>query len=395
MHRILFLTFSIFLFVSCEGKFQNQEDASIENTILMVENTQEMNLNLYYEGNSFISFLMGEYADKSNPEKFIKLDIYKKYYTDSDKDVLRIIIFIENLKIKLLKEAGENYWDVKDKDPNCLVWKKMDTKLNYIQLSEYNLKALKDKNKNNLSNSIFTIDEYNPSKIGLELWNELIRFRRNFVDRSGTYAHGENFYSLKTRNINSFSSQQDLIDKVSEMLSENTINKMDDSKYLSDIYQKYSFQEWTTNSKGKKTHWINKRFSNQNLVGALFNLTELQYRILSMRKIAYTYKYYGHFGNCSYDFNRIESLAKGPAVAKVGDEIQIKVLLAAYNDFVNPTLESKSPFISISKPSDGYVYVTVKVKKGKTKYHGDISIKARSGIKQTKPWEWEVVGIEE
>jgi gliding motility-associated protein GldM len=132
----------------------------------------------------------------------------------------------------------------------------------------------------------------------------------------------------------------------------------------------------------KGVHWIGKTFDHAPLVGAIASLTALQQEILAARASAVAH-IKSRVSTGEYSFNKIVGLAYGPAVANSGDEVELKVMMAAFDTDNQPTVTGPGA-ITVA---DGQGIVKVRVSGGaEMPVSGTVSIKNKSGATKTEKW---------
>ncbi|NDC93641.1 MAG: hypothetical protein EB087_08040, partial [Flavobacteriales bacterium] len=97
------------------------------------DNTQRSNENLYFKGEESKSTLIEEVETLNKPKdkaKKAKIKTYLSIITKLDKETGKMIRFIDDIKFKLLTEAGEEYDknSPKLKDKEFIIWSKYNYK---------------------------------------------------------------------------------------------------------------------------------------------------------------------------------------------------------------------------------------------------------------------------
>jgi hypothetical protein len=91
-------------------------------------------------------------------------------------------------------------------------------------------------------------------------------------------------------------------------------------------------------------------------------------------------------GGGEYSFNKIMALAYGPEVANAGDELNVEVLMAAFDSDKQPEVTYNGSVVK--EVADGKGIIKTKASSGSEMVmKGTITIKNKSGIGKTLPWE--------
>jgi gliding motility-associated protein GldM len=166
------------------------------------------------------------------------------------------------------------------------------------------------------------------------------------------------------------------------MIAKNKVNVNDDGEVLKNIYMELTKPERVDMDEEKAVHWIGKTFDHAPLVGAVASLTAMQQEILAARATAVAH-IKSRVSTGEYSFNKIVGLAYGPAVANSGDEVELKVMMAAFDTDNQPTVTGPGA-ITVA---DGQGVVKVRVSGGaEMPVSGTVSIKNKSGATKTEKW---------
>ena len=351
--------------------------------VAIEENTQKSSITHLDRGNSAKSDLSGELADKTNPiEKIKKIKYYLGIIDQIDAETAKRIKEIDDLKLNILKESGEDITKIKDKDKESIVWVPY-SKANPLLPTRLNLMAVQAKDQYDVPMHIIVGEEIkNPKGDGLKLWNSYNDFRNTVCKLVGTYKIGTKGYTLNPTNINKFKDNDDLAKQVDIMFAKNKVNINDDGEVIKNIYMELTKPERVDMDEEKGVHWIGKTFDHAPLVGAIASLTALQQEILAARASAVAH-IKSRVSTGEYSFNKIVGLAYGPAVANSGDEVELKVMMAAFDTDNQPTVTGPGA-ITVA---DGQGIVKVRVSGGaEMPVSGTVSIKNKSGATKTEKW---------
>jgi|GEM_PF-2523244 len=383
-----------FLLIMCSCN-SDRTDSMIENMIVMEDQLQISNLMLEERGSSYWGDLNSDIKttpnNEENKSRLKKLNEISVSMHNINDDAVQIIAEIEAIKVDLLKKSGENFWTENNEETHSILWRKY--KKGEVIPARYNLSAVKDKANSSGVAEIFTDNgPTSPSGKGLQLWNDFINFRNQVVEHTGTYEAYGKHYSIHPISINHFSSYESLSKRVRSMISNSDCCHKEDGQALGDIYMNLTKQE-LVNSKGGKVHWIYKVFHGASVIEALSALTSMQQDILAARALA-TAHCRSKLLSCFDGFTSIMPLATGPSIAKAGDAVNIRVLMAGYDDYSLPTVTAQNKKdATIFYPKDGTGIVSFKAVPGLQTIRGTVSIKNNSGAVKTEKWEWTVNGV--
>jgi gliding motility-associated protein GldM len=121
-------------------------------------------------------------------------------------------------------------------------------------------------------------------------------------------------------------------------------------------------------------------------VAALASLSSMQKEILTARADAVSL-IRQRVGGGEYAFNSIMAIAHGPEVANAGEEIDLQVLMVAYDSDKQPVVKMNGAELPKDQIHDGKGYINVKGSGSEMKLSGTITILNKSGIPKTLPWE--------
>lgn len=393
MIRFSFFVFIVVLFASCSDTVVKSDEQLIDQIVVMEEQMQRMNIVQLDRGNGFNGDIKEEIVSTPRMQEMKAKKSRLEYIFDKmqeiDDETSTIISFIDECKMELLKNAGEDVKTVDKNNPSAIIWRAYDPKLSPTKPARMNLWAVKDKSNAKVTNSYFVnSDGINPANKGKELWDKLNEYRVNLVKSAGSYSWSENEYSIAPIDINSFRDNESLLKLVDEMLNSSNINFREDHQVLIDLYMSLTHQEWY-NLEGAKTHWISATFNNSPLVASIASLTSLQHDILSARALAMAH-FKSKVSTDEYGFNKIMPLATGPSTAFEGEEIRIEVIMAAFDSDNQPRVTIDNSTATVSYDGEGKGIVSVIPKKGMNTIKGTISIKNKSGVEKTENWEYKV-----
>lgn len=373
------------------------------------DNTQRSNENLYLKGQESFSALSAEYAlltEKNEPKdqaKKEKIKTYLSIISKLDSETGKMIQFIDGLKFQLLTDAGEEFDknNPKPKDRNFIVWSKFNPK-EPVKPIRFNLFKVEHKDNFDVPMNLLVGSDIGKisSPKGMELWKKFNDLRRSMVEIAGTYSEGigqdgvEKKWNVKVGDINKFTDSKDLQNQLQKMLkaSGNRVNP-EDSPIIQLVYELMSKNEFDQYGEDKKqVHWLGRTFDHAPLVGALASLSSLQNDILQSReKLIVLLK--SKVSSGDFSFNQIEAFVAGDAVVTSGQELNLKVTMAAYDTDKNPTVVINGAGTQETEAG------AVKVKKivsgnGEQTITGNVTILSKSYIPYTKNWSHKYVIVD-
>lgn len=389
--KALYIIGLALLISACGGDEQEASDANLNTIIELEEKIQRMNIIQLGLGDSQIGEVKGELISSRTDSEFqrrndkFNIEITAMAHIDKVSEVM--IHRIDLLKLELLKAAGEDVSVAKNKIPDAILWSNYDRLDNPCRPIRMNLFAIKDRDNHEVVTKMFVDASGNqPSKTGKGLWDAFIQFRADIVSITGTYYLGREDFSINPKAINDFSDWRGLDVRIRKMIESNPINKHEDTQVLIELYSNLTKQE-IIKVNGTRPHWIAYKFNNVSLVGAIAELTALQQDILAARGMALTH-WKMKVASCGNSFNKIIPLAYGPSLAINGEEIEIMVMMAAFDSDREPEVTTYYSGAKIEYREDGIGYVTVKPKKGMNTIRGTVSITNKSGVRKTEEWEY-------
>jgi hypothetical protein len=351
--------------------------------VAIEENTQKSNGMQVDRGSEFISDVSNEMAStnpKDNAEKLRKLKKVMKQMQEVDKLSASFILEIDQVKMELLKESGEEVSTVKPEDKETIIWEKGSG----CRPTRMNLMAVQAKDQYDVPMYILIGDDIkNPTGKGKQIWNDFNGFRSKLIQTMGTYQEGKKSYSINPKAINEFKNNQDLRKQVKQMLLSSKANLRDDEEIMSSIYMNLTKPERVTQNDMEGVHWIGQTFDHAPLVAALASLSSLQQDVLSARSLALAHLK-SKVSTGEYSFNSIVGLAYGPSFANTGDDVELNVMMAAYDSDNQPTVNYNGTSF---KGTGGKGVIKTKIGTGTEQVMtGTVSIKNKSGLVKTEKW---------
>lgn len=382
----------LFLSFSCSEEVKS-DDLLLLRMVQLEDQVQRMNIIQLSRGDGFRGNVKEELIsirrNDSYKMKADKLKLVLEAMEKIDNETRSIITLLESYKIDLLKRAGENVATANDRDPSSIVWKKYEQRPGMMRPARLNLMAVKKKSDTESATAFFLdADGAKPSAKGLELWKRLNAYRSNIVRLTGTYSFHERAYAINPTDINTFYSGEKLVRKVTNMVDNSEAKLNEDRTVLIDLYilltksEQLSFQ-------GKNMHWVSATFKDATLISAIAAISALEQDIFSARALALA-NYKSKISTGNYSFNTIIPLAMGPSTSIEGEEVQIKVLMAAFDSENQPKVTTTNSAAQITYKGDGTGIVKLTPKSGLNTIKGTVVIKDRSGVERTESWEWTI-----
>lgn len=365
----------------------NVSKSILDAFVAIEENTQKSNIVHVDRGNSFKREIISEIAANSGSENTVKrkkLEYVLSRMELIDKETIKMIQEIDALKLNILKESGEEVSYYKNKDDLTILWEKQ----NGVQPIRMNLMAVNAKDQYDVPmHEIIGNDLKNPTAKGKELWENYTNYRSKIVELTGSYAWGEKGkFSIIPQKINEYKDNADLQKKVTAMIDKSNINAKDDRQILTDLYMLLTKKEKNKVHDQEGIHWIGMTFDHSPLVAAIASLSSLQQDVLSARAMALNH-WKEKVSTGEYSFNSIVGLAYGPSFANKGEEVDVKIMMAAFDSDNNPTVEYNGNSI-IGK--DGQAVVKVIANDSEVNMSGTVTIKNKSGSTKTEKWNHKV-----
>ena len=339
--------------------------------------------------------MAGLLDDEAGKSKKLKIKGLLEIVSKIDKEAGSMIKFIDSIKLHILEKSGEDIKTIKDKDKKTIIWKSYNPNES-LYPTRMNLDAVQAKDQFDVPmHEIIGSDikKLEADKIGLRLWKRYNNFRNFVTGAAGSYKNGENQFLVKVKDINTYKNNAELAKGIKAMLFApgNKMNKEDET-VLTSIYEELTKQELNDHHELVNVHWIGKTFDHTPLVAAIASLSSLQNEILVARVKAINLLK-SKVTTGQYSFNKIQELVSGPGVASAGENIELKVTMAAYDSDNNPTVTGPGS-ISVA---NGIGTITLKAPQGgEMNLSGTVSIKDKSGVAGTpKPWTWKVKVVEQ
>lgn len=370
----------------------NVSKSILDAFVAIEENIQKANIVQADRGDGFYGDVNSELASTKGADQKAKKD--KLNYVLKRMDLINaetetLIKFIDKLKVEILNAAGENIATYKDKDHLSIMWRKQvgskPTRMNLAMVQGM------DKYDEPMHVMGISDDIKNPKGNGAELWKKFNDYRSKIVELTGSYQMpgSDRAFSVKTKAINAYANNQKLTEDVRKMIKGTKGNLKEDEQVLIDLYMMLTKLEKNNVHDMEGVHWIGMTFDHAPLVAGIAALSSLQQDILSARALALA-NYKSKVTTGEYSFNKIMPLAYGPVVANSGDDIELKVMMAAFDSDNQPkvTIDQGG---NVEYKGDGTGLVTIKAGSSEMNLTGTVSIKNKSGVAKTEKWAHTVI----
>ena len=361
----------------------NVSKSILDAFVAIEENIQISNENEYQRGEEKREELKESAEDKSNPERQKKAQKLLMTIKDIDKMTAERIKEIDDLKLEILTACGEDVSYSSARPKEKIIYEKFpNDPLKPIRMK---LEHVEGKDKYDEPMHILIGEDISaPKGAGIKLWDNYNKYRNQLTEliASSMPSEGKKFF-FKAPSITEFVDEKDKLAKIDKAIKASNVSP-DDQEAIKKIYASLTKNERSTENDVKNIHWIGKTFDHSPSVAALASLSSMQKEILTARADAVSI-IRARVGGGEYSFNKIMPLAYGPEIANSGEEVEIQVLMAAFDS-------DKQPIVTVSGGSlretkEGKGYITAKGSGGEVKLNGTITILNKSGIPKTLPWE--------
>ena len=353
--------------------------------VAIEENIQRGTITQLEKGNGNVKDLEEEMSQSTKDEagraKAAKIKIYLDIIKKINKETGTVIGLIDVIKMDLLREAKEKVDIEKDNDENSIVWRKY-RKDDPIRPARLNLMKVEAKDNFDIPmNLLVGSDIKNPdAKSGLKLWKAYNNYRAQLVNLTGSYKEGDRKYTVNTKPINKFESNDDLDDAVRKMIigNGNKPNKEDVEKLVG-IYEELTKKELANHHEQENIHWLGRTFDHAPLVGAIASLSSLQNEILSARAKAIALLK-DKVTTGQFSFNKIVGMGfTDGTVFQQGDEVILSVFMGAFDSDKQPQVKPDQGTFIDSKNGIARIRVTAPAPGQELKLTGMVAIADKTG----------------
>lgn len=364
MKNILISIIIFSILSGCKSKNDNGK-------LYTLETIQNNTVNQFYYGEERIMVIkeMVYYDDSGNEEFRSRIKLMFKSFLKIDSLTGVLISEMGKMKKEMFKSFDENmslknensivYYDYKNvKSSRPLSFDLSNVK--YV--GESNL--LSEKNRNFIIKSI--------RKYRKEICCEI---EKSIYSRKNTHP-----YFFIDPQINDFKDDKDFNKKYERKIKKSKIS-IDDYEGIKQIYRLLSKtdEQWNL-ILNEKESWIDD-------LGVLLSIERdiMMVRSFALDQIG---SRIGCRGN--YNFSHILPIVEGPNAAVAGDTVELKILMAFFNAYQNPTFEIFGGG-KLEKIEKGIGYFKVVIPKSKEiEFKGNITLKNKSGIPHSEIWKHKI-----
>lgn len=366
----------------------NVSKSILDAFVAIEENIQKANLTELFRGDERKDQLMESAVDTTNPERARKAKLLQEVVAEIDKMTSQRIELLDQVKLEILEACGE---DVDTKGGDLSILTESGKRTNALKPLRMNLENVQGQDKyDEVMQILIGEDICRPQGRGMEIWKSLLAYRRDLTEKIASSQLGvdgvkgfDKNYSFKAPSINSFKSQEDLDQQIRKSLKRSRVHPEDEAMIL-EIYKSLTKEEFSTVHDVDKVHWIGKTFDHAPVVAALASLSSLQNDILSARADALTLIRNRVTGN-DFSFNKVFAMAHGPEVVNVGEEVKMSIMMVAYDSDKQPVVTMNGQ--TVQEVMDGQGRVSFKAQGQEMLMQGTVSVKTKSGLVKTLPWE--------
>ncbi len=359
----------------------NVSKSILDAFVAIEENIQVTNQNEFARGNEKKAQLQ-EQVSMATDEK-LKALVQKQlsFAEELDLETARFISYVDSLKLALLELCGE---DLTIGTNHIVVtpYSKKDP----LKPARLNLEFVDAKDKYDEAMHLLIGENIKaPTGEGIKLWNRYLNYRKTITELLAKSAPSETKpYFFKAPDLRSFKDYSELHTKLTKAIEQTHVHP-DDHEIIRKLYVSLTKQEFLTVNDVKGVHWIGKTFDHAPSVAALASLSSLQNEVLTARADAIAH-IRSRIGGSDYAFNKIMPLAYGPDLVNAGDAVELKVLMAAYDSYTNPTVSSQVG--QVSSINNGIGNISLKAgNPGEMLVKGTIAVKTKRGEMKELPWE--------
>ncbi|MFN5846715.1 MAG: hypothetical protein ACK46O_13505, partial [Flavobacteriia bacterium] len=365
----------------------NVSKSILDAFVAIEENIQISNENEFTRGQEKYEALKEVAQDKTQKDVMVKAQKLMKTVDQIDKITAERIKMIDDIKLDILKTCGEDITTIGGKE--SIIVKAYST-AEPLKPTRMNLMHVSGKDKYDEPMQIMIGEEITnpkPDGSGIKLWKSYNGYRKELTEliaSSVLVEKGMQPYYFKAPEINKFKDFKDLNAQIDKAIESSRVAQ-DDKEAIKKIYGSLTKQERSEVHEVPNVHWIGKTFDHSPSVAALASLSSMQKEILTARADAVAL-IRSRVGGGEYSFNKIMALAYGPDLANNGDEIEVQVLMAAYDSDKQPEVTVQGASVSEIKDGKGFIRTKASGASEMT-LKGTITIKNKSGVPKMENWE--------
>ena len=374
----------------------NVSKSILDAFVAIEENTQKGNIAQVQRGNGYIMAVQSEKGalealkKKENKGKLENIDAALAQMKKINDITAKMIVGIDEIKLDIMKKSGEAVDSYKENDEATILWKAYDAKKDPCQPIRMNLMAVQAKDQYDIPmHEIIGEDIKNPTGSGKKLWTDLLKYRKDLMNLAGSYEWGGKNFKVDVKDINKYKNNIELTKLVTKMTEGKDVNP-DDKEILAQIYTRLTKLEKNSVHDLEDVHWIGMTFDHSPLVAALASLSSMQQDILSARADALSL-WKAKISTGEYSFDKIMPLAYGPGSVTSGGDVELKVMMAAFDSQNPPTVEiTEGGSGAKTTVKDGVGYIRFKAGGSSMTLKGTVAIKNKQGAEKVRKWDYEV-----
>jgi hypothetical protein len=372
----------------------NVSKSILEAFVAIEENIQVANENEYARGQEKKEELQEVAEDKSNPALSEKASAFLKDVDAIEKKTAEMIVFLDGCKLDIMVQCqeaitkdGKNAPGIPEEE--ALIHDEYDAKKAPCKPIRMHLGHVQGPDKYDEPMLIMGINEdiKSPKGKGKELWENYNKYRKELVEILVKSASTpENQYSIKCADINKFEGNKDLEKQVDAMIKKGKISP-DELAEVKKIYISMSKNEFYKVHDIEGVHWVGKTWDHNPQVAGIASLSALEKEVLTARADAIAV-IRSRGGGGDFSFNKVQGFANGQLLATKGDEVEISVMMAAFDSDKQPEVKVTSGGGKVDPAVDGQAKVKVTASgSGEMKVKGTVMIRKKNGTPVVKDWE--------
>ncbi len=361
----------------------NVSKSILDAFVAIEENIQVTNENEYARGQEKYLDIREVTRDDGDPALQTRAEKLFETVQKIDKITAARIDEIDRLKLRILEECGEDIKSV-GKANSIIADMNRDNPLQPVRMHLANVRA--QDNYDVPMRILIGENIKHPEGAGMQLWKNYNKYRKELTEliaSSVPVNEGRDPFYFRDPGINRFSGFDDLNRKVQEAIDASNVS-MDDKEAIKKIYVSLTKQEYSEVQEIKNVHWIGKTFDHAPAVAAIASLSSLQKEILTARADAVSV-IASRISGSPFSFDKIMALAYGPEIVNANEDVELKVLMVAYNSLREPEVTTDRG--SVKSVKDGKALIRLNAgSSDELKISGEITINNKAGIPKTLPW---------
>lgn len=373
----------------------NVSKAVLEAFVAIEENIQVANENEFARGEEKKAQLDEQAKSGDNLQVREKAKKFMKDVEAIEKMTAEMIKFLDESKLEIMTTCGE--FVTKDgksvpgtPEEEMLIHKdgEYDPKGKPCKPIRMHLAHVQGPDKYDEPMLVMGINESvtDPKGRGKDLWEKYNKYRNDLTELVVKSASTpEKPASLKCTSINEYKDVADLEKKVDAMFKKGKV-PIDEYDEIKKIYISLTKNEKYEVHGVQGVHWVGKTWDHNPQVAGIASLSSLENEVLTARADAITL-IRSRVGGGDFSFNKVMSLATGPLIANSGDEVELKVLMAAFDSDKQPVVTVNGGG-KVKETKDGAATVVANVSgSGEMKLTGTVAIAKKSGEMKKENWE--------